>query len=347
MLVAPARASSPARGVTISQVEFGTMPDGTKVEAIELDNGTGMTARVLTYGATLQSLMVPDRIGRRDDVVLGYATLDDYLKGTYFLGATVGRYANRIGGAQFGFDKVVWTIVSGDRRQVTLRHVSPDGEEGFPGTLTVDVTYALDAKALTVRFAATTDRPTVVNLAHHSYWKLAGEGSDRSPLDDRLAIFADRIGVVDAGLIPSGETRSVAGTAFDFRTPSKVGARIREIADAQLAHGRGYDHSWVLPGGVTGTPRLVMRLNEPVSGRVMEMLTTEPALQFYAGSFIDGSTAGKSGKAYRQSDGLAFEAQHYPDSPNRPSFPTTRLDPGQTYRQTTVFRFSTSPRASK
>jgi aldose 1-epimerase len=346
---------------------FGTTPDGVVVEAVTLRASHGISARVLSYGATLQALFLPDRMGRSADVVLGYDDLADYVAKPQFLGSTVGRYANRIAGARFtldgktytlaanngpnalhggtkGFDKVVWTVAevkSGPVASVTLTYTSRDGEEGYPGTLTASITYSLDDnRTLTTSYEATTDQPTIVNLTNHSLFNLAGVPAHRSILDHRLMVNADRYTPVDATLIPTGELRSVAGTPFDFRQSAVIGARIRDASDAQIAIGRGYDHNFVLRGGVTSTPKLAARVEDPTSGRVVELHTTEPGVQVYTGNFLDGTTAGKSRVVYRQGDGLALEPQKFPDSPNQPAFPSARLDPGQTYRQISFYRFS-------
>jgi len=299
--------------------------------------------------------------------VLGYDDLASYIAKPQFFGSTVGRYANRIARATFtldgktyslaandgpnalhggkkGFDKAVWTIAEvkgGPVASVTLTYVSADGEEGYPGTLKVSVTYALaDDRTLTTRYEATTDKPTVVNLTNHSLFNLSGVGSGRSILDQRLMVNADEYTPVDGTLIPTGERRAVAGTPFDFRNAAVIGARIRDASDTQIAIGRGYDHNFVLRGGVTETPKLAARLEDPISGRVVELFTTEPGVQVYSGNFLDGTTIGKSHVIYRQGDGLALEPQKFPDSPNQPAFPSARLDPGKTYRQTSYYRFS-------
>ncbi len=290
-----------------------------------------------------------------------------FLATPQYFGATTGRYANRIAkgafsldgqryilatnngdnslhGGQRGFDKVLWTVSevrSGPEARATFTYVSPDGDEGFPGELTVSVTYALNERnELSIRYAATTTKPTIVNLTNHSYFNLAGAASGRDILGHRLTIAADRFTPVDSGLIPTGELRAVAGTPFDFRTPHAIGERLRDGAEPQIVLGRGYDHNWVLNGGASPDPKLAARLEDPVSGRVLELLTTEPALQFYSGNFLDGTVVGKGGHVYRQSGALCLEPQHYPDSPNQPAFPSTRLNPGETYRQLSVFRFS-------
>lgn len=342
---------------------FGLLPGGVPVEAVVLTRG-GTTATVLTLGAILQSLSVPDRDGRMADIVLGFPTLAPYLLGNEYFGAIIGRFANRIADGRFsldgreyalarndganalhggiyGFDKCLWTITAIDPAQgVMLRLVSPDGDEGYPGELTVDVRYALDAAgALSIEYRAVTDRATVVNLTNHSYFNLAGEGSSPSALEARLTIIADHYLPVDPALIPTGERRNVTGTPFDFRAPTPITDRVRDADDPQIAVAHGYDHNYVLRGGVTPVPRLAARLDDPASGRSLELLTTEPGLQLYSGNFLDGTAVGKRGTAYRRGDGVALEVQHFPDSPNQPAFPATRLDPGEFYRQTTIYRF--------
>lgn len=353
--------------VEATRAPFGTLPDGTVVEAVTLADGQGISARIISYGATLQSLKLPDRSGRPDDVVLGYPDLEGYLSMPQYFGSTVGRFANRIAGASFsldgtsytlaandstnslhggnrGFDKVVWTIAevtSGPEASVRLTYVSPDGEEGYPGTLDVSVTYSLDGSGtLTTSYEARTDRPTIVNLTHHSLFNLAGMESLRSVLDQRLMVSADAFTPVDATLIPTGEIRAVAGTPFDFRESHEIGARIRDASHAQIVVGRGYDHNFVLNGGRTDQPKPAARMEDPVSGRMLELFTTEPGLQVYSGNFLDGTVTGKGDRIYRQGDGLALEPQVFPDAPNQPSFPSARLDPGETYRQISYYRFS-------
>ena len=358
-----AQAAEPSRTV------FGTLPDGRTVEEVTLTNGKGVTARVIAWGALLRILEVPDRAGKSADIVLGYNDLASYLEKPKYFGVSVGRYANRIRAGRFtldgqtytlatndgsntlhggkaGFDKRLWTITEvkgGATPSVTLRYVSPDGEEGYPGTLTVTATYALDeSNTLTVTYLATTDKPTIVNLTNHSFFNLAGEGSGRSILDNVLTIPAERFTPVDATLIPTGEHLPVAGTPFDFRTPTVIGARIRDGRDIQIARGRGYDHNWVVTDAPTAEPHLVARVEDPHSGRVLEVASNQPGIQFYAGNFLDATVVGKSGLAYRQSDALALEPELFPDTPNQPAFGSARLDPGATYRNVITYRFSAS-----
>ena len=350
---------------SIAGQPFGALPDGTPAEIFTLRNAAGCEARITNYGGIVTSLLVPDRHGKMGDVVLGYDTLAEYLQGSPYFGCLVGRYGNRIANARFalggkeyrlaandgahslhgglkGFDKVVWTpepTLTADGPALVLRYTSPDGEEGYPGNLSVTATYTLtNDNGLRLDYAAATDRETVCNLTHHSYFNLAGAGAG-DILAHEVMIPADRFTPVDETLIPTGELRSVAGTPLDFRTPMAIGARINQD-DEQLILGKGYDHNWVLnkPAGALG---LAARVTEAGSGRVMEELTTEPATQFYTGNFLDGGNVGKGGKAYHFRSGLCVEPQHYPDSPNKPQFPSTVLRPGETYRSTILYRFST------
>ncbi len=355
-----------ARAVRVARSVLGTLPDGREVPAVTLTNARGVEARVIAYGATLQALLLPDAAGERADVTLGYATIEDYLADPHYLGATIGRYANRIARGRFaldgqhyqlpvnngenalhggtaGFDKALWAVTgmsAGTTASVRLRHVSHDGDQGYPGTLTVDCIYSLDRHdRLTIDYRATTDRPTIVNLSHHAYWNLAGEGAAAGALGHQLAIPADTYLPTDAGAIPTGERRPVAGTAFDFRAPQVVGDRIRDVSDPQIAIGRGYDHNWIVGDRIAANPRLVAQIYEPASGRGFDLLSNQPGLQFYAGNYFDGTGRGKSGRAYRQGAGLAFEPQLFPNTPNRPSFGSARLAPGETYRNVIVYRF--------
>jgi aldose 1-epimerase len=345
---------------------YGQTPDGTRVDQYVLINARRMEVGIITYGGIITSITVPDRDGTLDNVVLGFSRLDDYLTKNPFFGAITGRYANRIAKARFaldgkeyalaatsgpnalhggrrGFDKRVWTatpVATANGVALELTYVSPDGEEGYPGTLDVAVVYTLtDANELRIDYVATTDKPTVVNLTSHSYFNLAGNGSG-SALDHLLTINADRFTPVDETLIPTGELAAVAGTPFDFRAPRRIGERIRD-GHPQLVYGRGYDHNWVLNTSPARSPVLAARLHDPETGRAMELSTTEPGVQFYAGNGLDGTLLGSSRRTYRQSDGLCLETQHFPDSPNKLAFPSTVLRPGDTYRTTTVHRFLT------
>lgn len=353
---------------------FGVLPDGRAVEAVTLSNAKGMRATVLSYGAILQSVVVPDRSGKAAEVTLGYDDMTGYIKAPNYFGATVGRYANRIklgkfsiDGAQYslainnrpnalhggpaGFDKRLWTVTKvsdGPVASVVLTYVSADGEEGYPGKLTVTATYSLNEKnELSVEYQATTDKPTIVNITNHSFFNLAGEGAPSSIYDHVMTIPAETITPVDATLIPTGELKPVAGTPFDFRQPMVIGARIRDARDQQIAYGLGYDHNFVIARDVSKAPRLNVRLADPKTGRVMEVLSNQPGVQVYTGNFLDGTAVGRSGQAYRQGDGIAMEPQVFPDTPNQPAFGSARLDPGQTYRNIIVYRFSTTGAAAK
>lgn len=368
MVVAAAGIAGSTFAADVARSRFGEV-DGREVEAIALSNSKGTKAQIITYGASLYALELADRHGHRDDVVVAPAGLEGLIAKRQFMGATVGRVANRIAKGRFsldgrdyqvpvndganalhggpqGLDKAVWEVVAVSQApaaSVTLRHVSPDGDMGFPGTLTVTATYSLDEKdQLTIDYKATTDRPTVVALSNHAYWNLAGEGSPHGAMGQLLTIPADHFTPVDASLIPTGEIRAVAGGPFDFRTPTVIGARVRD-RDPQLLFGRGYDHNWVIARNVAETPRLVARLEDPVSGRVMEMLSNQPGIQFYSGNFLDGTTIGKSGRVYRQGDAVVLEPQTFPDTVNQPGFGAIRLDPGQTYHELIVLRFSIRP----
>lgn len=345
----------------------GKLVDGTPVEAVTLANSSGVSARILTYGATLQSLIAPDVQGELADVVLGHDDVAGYEANRAFLGVTVGRYANRIAGGRFeldglsfqldlndgsntlhggnsGFDRAVWTIESvqdGGAASVTLSHVSPDGESGFPGEVRAIVTYALNETGdLTISFSATTTRPTVLAMTNHALFNLAGEGARQGAMLHRLTIPASVYTPVDAQCIPSGELRSVAGTVFDFRQGRIVADGVRDGREQQIAMVRGYDHNFVLEKGHTAEPQLAAVLQDPASGRQLEVLTTEPGLQLYTGNDYDGRNPGKAGRLYRMGDGIALEPQKFPDTPNQPSFGSARLDPGETYRHTMVYRVS-------
>lgn len=344
---------------------FGTTEDGKAVELYLLTNANGMAAAIANYGGALVSLKVPDRAGRLADVVLGYDNLDGYIKDKAFLGVLVGRYANRIAHGKFtlngttytvskndgenslhggakGFGKRVWTAkdVSGAAGEaLELSYVSKDGEEGYPGALSAKVVYTLtDGNELKIDYTATSDRDTVVNLTQHSYFNLAGQGNG-DILGHQLLLQADRFTPVDQTLIPTGELLSVSGTPLDFTKATPIGARIDQD-HTQLKFGQGYDHNWVLKDGTAGGLSLAAELYEPGSGRVLQVLTTEPGIQFYSGNFLDGSIRGKEGKVYNRRYGFCLETQHFPDSPNHPSFPSTVLKAGQQYRSTTVFKFS-------
>lgn len=356
---------------TVQRSLFGTLPDGVPVEAVTLAGGS-TAVTILTFGAAIQSVRVPDRHGEAADVAAGFATLDAYLEQSQYFGVTVGRVANRIAGGRFtldgrdyqvpvnngpnslhggrsGFDRANWEIVGmedGPAAGITLRHVSLDGDQGFPGTLTVMATWRLDAGGtLSVEYLATTDVPTLVNLSHHAYWALGGEGADEGAMGHLLMIPADHYLPTDETAIPTGEFRPVAGTPFDFRTPTPIGARVRDAGDEQLRFGRGYDHNWVISRTPHDQVQLLARVMDPESGRILDVLSNQPGLQFYSGNFLDGSIAGKSGRLYRMGDAIALEPQMFPDTPNRPTFGSLRLAPGDTYRNIITWRFSTDTAA--
>lgn len=351
---------------TIARIGSARLPDGRDAEEFVLDDGCGMAARVGTHGARLLSLRVPDRAGAPVEVVLGYDRLEDWAEDDGFMGATIGRCANRIARGRFeldgqtfyvpinkppnalhggprGFDKAVWRAEpAAGGAALALTHVSPDGDQGFPGTLRARVRYALTGDgALSLDYEAETDRPTVVNLTNHAYFNLAGGGD---VLDHLLTVAADSFTPVDAALIPTGELRAVAGTPFDFRVPARIGARVDEPGDEQLRIAGGYDHNFVLqPPPPDHALRFAARLEEPTRGLSMEVWTTEPGVQFYSGNFLDGSRRGRGGVALGHRSGLCLETQHFPDSPNRPEFPSVLLRPGETFRSSTLYRFAAAP----
>jgi aldose 1-epimerase len=350
--------------MNIEKEQFGTTLDGKKVDIYTLTNANGCEVKITNYGGIVVSLTVPDKTGKIGDVVLGYDKLDGYIKdNSPYFGALIGRYGNRIGKAKFelngktynlaanngenhlhggvkGFDKVVWDakeIKQNDAVGLELNYLSKDGEEGYPGNLNVTVKYLwTNNNELKIEYAATTDKDTVVNLTHHSYFNLAGKGNI---LKHELMINADKFTPVDEGLIPTGELRSVQGTPMDFTKPTAVGARI-EQDDEQLKFGLGYDHNWAL-NDYDGSLKKVASVYEPTSGRVMEVYTTEPGLQFYSGNFLDGTITGKGGTVYKHRTGLCLETQHFPDSPNKPDFLSTTLKPGEKYSTTTIYKFKT------
>jgi len=368
-LLAAALQANGATGLSSEHAAFGKMPDGTTVEKYTLRNSLGMQATVITYGGTLQSLLVPDKNGKTEDVVLGFDDLDGYLKGTSYFGATIGRFGNRLADGKFsldgksyqvpqndktnalhggtkGFDKQIWKAEQVKDKGwvgVKLTYVSVDGEMGFPGTLKTEVTYSLNEKnELRIQYHATTDKPTVLNLTNHSYFNLAGAGNG-DILDQVAIVHAGHYTPVNEKLIPTGEIAPVAGTPMDFLKPVAFGKRIREdhpqLKFAEPTQG-GYDHNWALDtkGKVTA---LAADVSEPKSGRRLQLFTSEPGVQLYTGNFLDGTVKGKGGKIYPHWGAFTLETQHYPDSPNQKNFPSTRLDPGKAYSQTTVFKFLT------
>ncbi|MDD3470784.1 MAG: galactose mutarotase [Thermoguttaceae bacterium] len=353
--------------MVLASEPFGELPDGSKVEVYTLTNKNGMQMRVMNYGATVLSITAPDHDGKMADVVLGCDTLDGYVAGVPYFGAVVGRYGNRIANGKFtvegkectlplndknggiecslhgglkGFDKVIWDAFqkTGDNSDTLVLHYrSKDGEEGYPGNLNVYVVYTLtDHNEWVIHYRATTDSPTVLNLTQHTYFNLTG--AKRDILDHQMMLNCGHYTPTNAGLIPTGEIATVEGTPMDFRTPTAIGQRINEDFEA-LKLGGGYDHNWVLSRTTDSELELAARVKEPESGRVLEAWTTQPGVQFYAGNFLDGTLTGKNGVKYEKRFGFCLETQHYPDSPNQPNFPTTELKPGETYTQTTVFKF--------
>ena len=353
-----------ANDPSITTKAFGTTTAGEKITQYTLSNEKGASVSIINYGGIVTSLKVPDRNGKLADVVLGFKTLAEYEKPGPYFGALIGRYGNRIANGEFtldrktyhlarnnngqslhgglkGFEKVIWNATPMETKQgpsLKLTYVSKDGEEGYPGTLSVTATYTLTNKnELKIVYRATTDKATVVNLTHHSYFNLAGQGSG-DILDHVVTIHAKKYTPVDKVLIPTGKLASVKGTPFDFRNPTPIGTRINE-QDEQLKNGKGYDHNWVADK-LSGHLGMIAKVEDPKSGRVMEVISTEPGVQFYSGNFLDGSITGKGGKVYNFRNGFCFEPQHFPDSPNHKNFPSTVLRPGETYKNTIIYRFS-------
>jgi aldose 1-epimerase len=363
----PPQSGAPTMSPGGESTQFGTLANGESARLFTLRNAHGIEVQLTNYGGIITSLKTPDRAGRFSDIVLGYDNLAAYVANSPYFGAIVGRYANRIARGHFtldgatytlavnngpnslhgglrGFDKVIWRarpFQNQEGQSIALDYTSPDGEEGYPGTVHTTVTYTLTPDdRLIVDYQATTDKATPINLSQHSYWNLAGNAS-RDILGHVLTINADATTPVDSTLIPTGEIAPVDGTPFDFRTPTAIGARIEQRQNTQIRYGNGYDHNWVLnrTGAAPDALVLAARVVEPTSGRTMEISTTEPGLQFYSGNFLDGTITGKGGAVYKFRYGLALETQHYPDSPNHPNFPSTILRPGQEYRSRTVFKF--------
>lgn len=362
-LLAPSTASA----ATAERSVFGKLADGTAIDAVTLTGANGVKARIITYGATLQAFDVPGRDGKTVDVTLGYDDLQSYVDHPNYWGQTIGRYANRIAGGKFslegknyqltlndksnslhggtvGFDKRAWRIVSvknGPSASVTMALTSPAGDQGYPGTLDVQVTYALDDKgSLTIDFDATSDAPTIVNLTNHAIFNMAGEGAPGGILKQRLTIPARRYTPVNIALIPTGELKPVAGTVFDFTKGRTIEDGIRDGRDRQIVMGRGYDHNFVLDAGKTAQPKLAARLEDPVSGRVLEVLSDQPGIQVYTGNFLDGTLIGKGGHLYRMGDGIALEPQLFPDTPNQPAFGSALVAPGKPYHHRMIYRVS-------
>ncbi len=360
--------ATPVGAAGVASEPFGEV-DGQAVEVYTLTNASGMQISILTYGATVQSIMVPDRDGNMGNVALGFDNIEDYDTISPYFGSIVGRYANRIAEGTFtlegetyelainndpntlhggdeGFDNAIWTAEEGDSADgpsVMMSYTSPDGEEGYPGTLEVSVTYTLtDNDEIRIDYVATTDALTVINLSNHTYFNLAGEGSG-TIYDHELQLNASNFTPVDETLIPTGEIAPVAGTAFDFTTPHPIGERIRDASDDQIMIGLGYDHNFVLDREASDDTTMIEagQVMDPATGRIMTISTTEPGIQFYSGNFLNGAISGPGGQAYRQGDGFALETQHFPDSPNQPDFPSTELRPGEEFTSTTVYAFST------
>lgn len=358
-------AASNVMAADAAREQAGMLADGTIVEAVTLKNSHGIEARILTYGATLQSLIAPDRRGVRAEITLGYDDVASYEAKPNYFGVTVGRYANRIDKGSFkldgksyqltqndtlnslhggtkGFDKLNWKILSvssGPVAKVVMGLTSPDGDQGYPGTLDVTVTYSLDEKGdLGILFEAKSDKPTIVNMTNHALFNMAGDGAAQGTSGQLLTIPATTYTPVTETLIPTGELRPVAGTVFDFRKARLIADGLRDGRDPQIVIGRGYDHNFALDKGVTKTPELAARLEDPASGRVLEVLTTDPGVQFYSGNFLDGTLSGRGGRVYRMGDGIALEPQKFPDAPNQSKFVSARVAPDAPYRHAMIYR---------
>lgn len=360
----PAQFIDMSQKATIEKASFGKTKDGQDIDLYTLKNVAGMTVKITNFGGTIVSWTAPDKNGKYEDITLGCDSIAGYEKGVPYFGAIVGRYGNRIAKGKFklegktytlatnnganhlhggikGFDKVVWTAtpIEGPDVALKLTYTSKDMEEGYPGNLSVEVVYTLlRDNALKIEYTATTDKTTVVNLTNHAYFNLTGD-MNNTILDHEIALNCDKFLPVDKTLIPTGELKSVEGTPLDFMTSTKIGARINDTLDEQIKFGGGYDHAWIIKDHTTDIHEAAA-VYEPTSGRVMEVLTTEPAIQFYTGNFLNGTIVGKGGVIYKKRSGLCLETEHYPDSPNQPRFPTTTLKPKETYKTTTVYRFS-------
>jgi aldose 1-epimerase len=350
----------------IEMKEFGKLNDSTSAVIYTLSNEAGMKVAITNFGGHILSILVPDRNGKFTDVTHGCDSLSQYVKGTFF-GPITGRFGNRIANGQFildgktyklfknngpntlhggkvGFDKKLWaaSIIDGNEPALVLKYISPDMEEGFPGELTIQVTYTLQKdNAIRIDYQATTNKPTVINLTNHAYFNLAGANGTNNILDHVLTLYADKITPVDKTLIPTGELMPVAGTPFDFQKPTKIGARIDDTTHIQIKYGGGYDHNFVFTD-TSNKLKLGAKVSEPTSGRVLEMYTTEPAVQLYTANFLRGTTIGKGGVKYNKRSGFCLETQHFPDSPNQAQFPSTVLRPGENYQTTTIYKFSTT-----
>lgn len=366
--LALAAGTTPARAAEASKAPFGKLSNGSEVEAVTLKADNGVSATIITYGATLWKMMAPDRNGKFADILLGYGDLKSYEDKPNYWGSTIGRYANRIANGTFtldgktyhlplndhgltslhgggkGFDVQNWqlaSISSGPTARAVFTLTSPDGASGYPGAVQARVTYSLDETgSLRIEFDATTTKPTIINMTNHAIFNMAGEGSPEGATKEVLTIPASRYTPINAKLIPTGELRDVAGTVFDFRKGRRIADGIRDGNDQQIVYGRGYDHNFVLDKGETATPELAAKLEDPDSGRVLEVLSTEPGLQVYSGNFLDGTYLGKHGHLYRMGDGIALEPQKFPDSPNHANFPSARVDPGKPYRAVMIYRVS-------
>lgn len=365
--VAMTAMASSALAADAQRTSFGKLNDGTPIEKVTLTNDHGMSVSIMTLGAAVHTLKVPDRKGHIDDVVLGYDTPAEYLADPQYFGASVGRFANRIAKGKFtldgktyqldvndgpnslhggadGFDKRVWkidSVKSGPIASVTMSYDSPDGQEGYPGDLHVTATYSLGKEnTLKIVYKATTDKPTIVNISNHSYWNLSGAQATVGAMHDILTLNASHFTPIDSTLIPTGKIESVEGTPFDFRKPTRIGLRVRDGSSEQIRYAHGYDHNFVIDGQV-GKVRQMARLEDPKSGRVLEIWSDAPGLQFYSGNFLDGTMLGKGQHLYREGDAVVFEPQLFPDAPNHPNFPSATLNPGQTYSNTIEFKFST------
>ncbi|KHK89916.1 aldose epimerase family protein [Novosphingobium malaysiense] len=356
-----------AQAAEATQAPAGALSDGTQVTAVTLTADNGVSATILSFGATLEKFMAPDRDGNMADITLGYDKLSDYESRPNYWGATIGRYANRIAGGRFtldgttyqlprndaenslhgggkGFDVQNWkveSVASGPVARAVFSLMSPDGDSGYPGAVNARVTYSLDENgALRIEFAATTNKPTVINMTNHAIFNMAGEGAPQGAMENVLMVPASHYTPVNAALIPTGELRDVEGTVFDFREGKPVSEGLRDGTNQQIVYGRGFDHNFALDKGVTKKPELAARLEDPASGRVLEVLTTEPGLQVYSGNFLDGTFVGKHGHLYRMGDGIALEPQKFPDSPNHDNFVSARVDPGKPYRHVMIYRVS-------
>lgn len=360
--------SSPAFAATAQKSIFGEMADGESVQSVTLEGENGVSVVLITLGASIQAFNVPDRNGRTADITIGYDNVADYFDAPNYWGQTIGRYANRIAKGRFeidgrpyqitlnndgntlhggtvGFDKRNWKLVSvsdaGGKAVAVMSLHSPDGDQGYPGNMDVTVTYTLDdTGSLTIEFSAESDAPTVVNLTNHALFNLGGDGWVYGTYDQKLTIPASHYLPVDAGLIPTGERRPVEGTVFDFRKGRMMYDGVRDASDDQIVLGRGWDHNWILDKGATAQPELAARVEHELSGRVLEVLTTEPGLQFYSGNFLIGTLVGKDQYLYRMGDAIALEPQKFPDTPNQPAFGSAQLDPGEIYRHTMIYRVS-------